>query len=155
MVPSWNRRNVTAKEEMMKRVVIVTFLCLWVYGCGGEQAAPKEYLKTDTGLKYRILKKTDGRPAKAGDWVEVHYVGRLTNGRKFDSSYDRGKPYGFQLGRRNVIRGWDEGIALLKVGEKAELIIPPELGYGDMGRPPRIPGGATLVFEVELVKAKR
>lgn len=139
----------------MGRFLIVTILCLWIYGCGGKPATPKEYVKTDSGLKYRILKKTDGRSAKAGDRVEVHYVGRLTNGRKFDSSYDRGKPIGFTLGRRNVIRGWDEGIALLKVGEKAELIIPPELGYGDMGSPPHIPGGATLVFEVELVKVKR
>jgi FKBP-type peptidyl-prolyl cis-trans isomerase len=93
----------------------------------------------------------NGAEAKAGDNVTVHYVGTLTDGKKFDSSRDRGKGFQFQLGAGRVIKGWDQGVAGMKVGEVRKLTIPPHLGYGDKGFPGAIPPGATLVFEVELL----
>ncbi len=92
-----------------------------------------------------------GAEARAGQRVRVHYTGRLTNGTKFDSSLDRNDPFGFKLGAGEVIKGWDQGVAGMKVGGKRKLTIPPELAYGDSGFPGAIPPGATLVFDVELV----
>ena len=86
--------------------------------------------------------------------MKVHYSGYLQDGSMFDSSVERGQPLDFPLGQGKVIKGWDEGIALLKVGEKARLIIPQELGYGERGYPPIIPAKATLIFDVELVDVK-
>jgi FKBP-type peptidyl-prolyl cis-trans isomerase len=101
-------------------------------------------------LKEIIIEGT-GEEAKAGDTVHVHYTGMLTNGSKFDSSVDRGTPFSFPLGAGMVIKGWDQGVAGMKVGEKAKLTIPAGLGYGASGYPPVIPPNATLVFEVELL----
>jgi FKBP-type peptidyl-prolyl cis-trans isomerase len=116
--------------------------------------ASKE-ITTKSGLKYTITKPGSGPEAKAGQTVQVHYVGRLTNGTKFDSSYDRGQPIEFPLGTGHVIKGWDEGVAGMKKGEKRHLVIPPQLGYGDRGTPGGpIPPNATLVFDVELVGIK-
>ena len=112
-----------------------------------------DYEVTPSGLQYVIFKKTDGPRPKTGDMVFVHYTGWLTDGTKFDSSYDRGEPLSFRLGAKQVIPGWDEGIALLRKGEKAQLVIPPELAYGERGIGP-IPPNATLIFEVELVDFK-
>ncbi|THF66038.1 FKBP-type peptidyl-prolyl cis-trans isomerase [Deinococcus sp. Arct2-2] len=95
-----------------------------------------------------------GTPAQAGKMVRVHYTGTLENGQKFDSSRDRGEPIEFPLGVGYVIAGWDQGIAQLRVGDKARLTIPAHLGYGDAGVPGVIPGGATLVFDVELVDVR-
>lgn len=92
-----------------------------------------------------------GAEAKAGQKVEVHYTGTLTNGSKFDSSLDRGRPFGFKLGAGQVIKGWDQGVAGMRVGGKRKLTIPPELGYGAGGYPPVIPPNSTLIFEVELL----
>jgi FKBP-type peptidyl-prolyl cis-trans isomerase FkpA len=108
----------------------------------------KNAKKTASGLVYEILKEGKGKTPKADETVEVHYHGTLTNGEVFDSSVDRKKKISFPLNR--VIKGWTEGLQLLKEGGKIKLVIPPELGYGDNGAPPKIPGGATLVFEVEL-----
>lgn len=108
-------------------------------------------MKTASGLQYQELKAGDGPAAKAGDTVAVHYTGKLTDGKKFDSSLDRGQPFKFALGQGQVIKGWDEGIALMKKGGKAILTIPPELGYGARGAGGVIPPNATLIFEVELV----
>lgn len=93
----------------------------------------------------------NGSEAVAGKKVSVHYTGTLTNGSKFDSSLDRGQPFQFQLGAGQVIRGWDQGVAGMKVGGKRRLTIPPELAYGARGFPPVIPPNSTLVFEVELL----
>ena len=95
-----------------------------------------------------------GTQATSGKTVSVHYTGKLSNGTKFDSSYDRGQPIEFPLGEGRVIPGWDEGIALLKVGGKATFIIPPNLAYGSRGAGGVIPPNATLIFEVELMDVK-
>jgi peptidylprolyl isomerase len=109
---------------------------------------------TKTGLKYVELKEGEGTAAKSGDLVEVHYTGTFTDGKKFDSSVDRKQPFTFRLGKGEVIKGWDEGVAGMKPGGKRKLTVPPDLAYGKEGRPGAIPPNATLVFEVELLKIK-
>ena len=109
---------------------------------------------TASGLLYETTKKGKGATPKAGNRVEVHYVGTLLDGSKFDSSHDHGRPFVFPVGRGQVIAGWDEGLMLMKAGEKCTLIIPPELGYGAHGAGGEIPPNAWLVFEVELLSFK-
>jgi FKBP-type peptidyl-prolyl cis-trans isomerase FkpA len=109
--------------------------------------------KTASGLAYKVLKEGKGKKPKASDEVEVHYHGTLTDGTVFDSSVERGKTVKFPLGR--VIKGWTEGLQLVGEGGKIKLVIPSDLGYEDRGAPPKIPGGATLVFEVELFKVAK
>ena len=106
---------------------------------------------TSSGLQYEDLTVGDGATAEVGQTVKVHYTGWLTNGTKFDSSVDRGTPFEFPLGGGRVIKGWDEGVSGMQVGGKRKLRIPSDLGYGARGYPGLIPGGATLVFEVELL----
>jgi peptidylprolyl isomerase len=106
---------------------------------------------TPSGLIYVITKRTEGRLPKNGETVIVNYTGVLTDGVKFDSSLDRGEPFKFKLGEGRVIKGWDEGVAKLRVGEQATLIIPPQLGYGARGAGGVIPGEATLIFIVQLM----
>jgi FKBP-type peptidyl-prolyl cis-trans isomerase len=110
---------------------------------------------TPSGLKYEELKEGTGAAAKAGDTVEVHYTGWLTNGKKFDSSLDRNRPFSFKLGAGQVIQGWDEGVAGIKEGGKRKLTIPSELGYGKRGAGSDIPPNSELIFEVELLKIKK
>lgn len=102
-------------------------------------------------LKIENLKSGAGDEAKPGSRVTVHYVGTLTNGSKFDSSRDRGEGFTFKLGAGQVIKGWDQGVAGMKVGDVRKLTIPPHLAYGERGYPPVIPPNSTLVFEVELL----
>jgi FKBP-type peptidyl-prolyl cis-trans isomerase len=112
-------------------------------------------IKTASGLTYLITHHGEGRLPKAGETVLVHYTGMLGNGVKFDSSRDRNEPLAFKLGASRVIKGWDEGIALLHVGDQAVLVIPPQLGYGSKGfGNGRIPPDSTLIFIVELVDVK-
>ncbi len=110
--------------------------------------------KTESGLRYQFIQKGDGKQAEAGKTVSVHYEGSLENGKVFDSSYPRKKPIEFKLGVGQVIEGWDEGIALLKVGDKARFVIPSDLGYGPAGAGGAIPPNATLIFDVELMDVK-
>ncbi len=104
------------------------------------------------GLQYIEIQEGNGAEARPGATVTVHYTGWLVDGRKFDSSRDRGQPFRFNLGGGQVIRGWDQGVAGMKVGGRRRLVIPPELGYGSRGVGP-IPPGATLLFNVELLNA--
>ena len=112
------------------------------------------FLKTESGLRYQIIQKGNGTQAEKGKKVSVHYQGALENGQVFDSSYKRKQPIEFQLGVGQVIEGWDEGIALLQVGDKARFVIPSYLGYGSSGAGGVIPPDATLVFDVELMDVK-
>ena len=107
--------------------------------------------KTADGLEYWDIKAGTGPTATAGQTVKVHYTGWLTNGKKFDSSVDSGRPFTFKLGAGQVIKGWDEGVAGMKVGGKRQLRIPYQLAYGDAGYPPVIPPKSTLIFDVELL----
>ena len=111
-------------------------------------------IKTSSGLTIEDLVVGNGDTASAGQRVSVHYTGWTTDGKKFDSSKDRGQPFSFSLGEGEVIRGWDEGVAGMKVGGKRKLTIPPELGYGSRGAGKVIPPNATLLFEVELLAVR-
>jgi FKBP-type peptidyl-prolyl cis-trans isomerase len=115
--------------------------------------SPSNYkiIKMDNGLQIQDIVVGKGPAAKSGDMVSVNYSGTFTDGKKFDSSYDRGVPFSFKLGAGQVIQGWDLGVVGMKVGGKRKLVIPPTLGYGPNDYGP-IPGNSTLIFEVELVK---
>lgn len=112
--------------------------------------ASENYVTTESGLKYLDMVEGSGETPAAGQTVSVHYTGTLEDGTKFDSSRDRGRPFSFKLGAGQVIKGWDEGLATMKVGGRRQLVIPPELGYGSRGIGP-IPPNSTLIFDVELV----
>lgn len=111
-------------------------------------------VKTDSGLQYWDIKVGTGTEAKKGSKVKVHYTGWLTSGKKFDSSVDSGQPFDFTIGAGQVIKGWEEGVAGMKVGGKRQLRIPPNLAYGDAGYPGAIPQKATLIFDVQLLAVK-
>lgn len=115
--------------------------------------AAGEKIVTPSGLTI-IEMGFEDRAAAKGDSVTVHYTGKLENGTVFDSSIPRNEAFTFTLGAGQVIRGWDEGVAGMKVGQKRQLIIPANLGYGDAGAPPSIPGGATLIFDVQVLSIK-
>ena len=114
--------------------------------------------KTESGLQYRDTKEGEGEPPVAGQTCVMHYTGWLwengAKGKKFDSSLDRGTPFSFPIGQGRVIKGWDEGVATMKVGGQRTLLIPPDLGYGSRGAGGVIPPNATLIFEVELLDVK-
>jgi FKBP-type peptidyl-prolyl cis-trans isomerase FkpA len=124
----------------------------------GTGDAANQVIEMPDGLKYTDTKLGDGATAAAGNKVSVHYTGWLSKdgakGAKFDSSVDRGEPFDFTLGAHQVIAGWDEGVAGMKVGGQRTLIIPPELGYGSRGAGGVIPPDATLIFDVELLKVQ-
>ena len=107
---------------------------------------------TDSGLQYEVIAEGDGATPQPGNRVFVHYVGTLEDGTKFDSSRDRGRPFDFTIGRGQVIKGWDEGVGMMQVGDRRKLIIPPDLGYGARGAGGVIPPNATLIFDVELLR---
>lgn len=135
---------------MKKIMLAIMFLSLTVpLMAQGAQKVTKP-----DGLVMEDVKVGTGAEAKAGQMVSVHYTGWLTNGTKFDSSVDRGRPFEFNLGGGQVIKGWDEGVAGMKVGGKRKLTIPPQLGYGARGAGATIPPNSTLVFDVELLGVK-
>ncbi|MBC7542450.1 MAG: FKBP-type peptidyl-prolyl cis-trans isomerase [Candidatus Sericytochromatia bacterium] len=127
-----------------------------ISGAAGSQSSdvttlPANAQTTPSGLKYGDFVVGTGASPRTGQVCTVHYSGWLTNGKKFDSSVDSGRPFSFPLGQGRVIKGWDEGVASMHVGGKRKLVIPAPLGYGAGGSPPDIPPNATLVFEVELL----
>ncbi len=135
-------------------VPVLVASCSIVWGCSRvDEPGQSNFTPTVTVQKLEIVDEVvgTGREAKTGDKVKVHYTGTLTNGEKFDSSRDRSEPFPFTLGKGEVIKGWDQGVAGMKVGGKRKLTIPSDLGYGDQGSPPKIPPGATLKFDVELL----
>lgn len=130
-----------------------------ILGSGGKKkqaagptpVAEGDYETTSTGLQVYDLRTGDGVSPSKGQKVTVHYTGWLTNGKSFDSSISRNEAFSFEIGKRKVIRGWDEGVMSMKVGGRRQLKIPPALGYGSVGSPPAIPRNATLIFEIELL----
>ncbi len=145
---------------MKKLVLGLMALALAFTGCKGDQKENKTpegavAVITTSGLSIQDLTVGSGAVAELGNMVYVHYTGWLQDGKKFDSSLDRGEPFSFKLGAGRVIKGWDEGVAGMKIGGKRKLIIPPDLGYGDreVGNG-LIPPNSTLVFEVELIDVK-
>jgi len=135
------------------RLIIVLILAIGFMGCAApaKKAGP---VTLPSGLQYEVLTVGNGAVAKTGDTVVVHYTGWLLDGTKFDSSLDRNEPFSFTLGQKRVIRGWEEGVLGMQVGEKRMLIIPSELAYGKRGAGGVIPPDATLKFEVELLEIK-
>lgn len=119
-----------------------------------EETAGGEVITTPSGLKYIEIEEGTGATPKKGQTVTVHYTGTLENGKKFDSSRDRKRPFDFTIGVGQVIKGWDEGVGSMKVGGRRQLIIPPDLGYGARGAGGVIPPNATLIFDVELLSIK-
>ncbi|RME48332.1 MAG: FKBP-type peptidyl-prolyl cis-trans isomerase [Deltaproteobacteria bacterium] len=143
-----------------KTMLAAFLLIALAFGTGmaqekGKKMAEEKWTKTKSGLEYIDLEVGTGPSPARGEKVSVHYTGWLTNGKKFDSSRDRGRPFQFTLGVGQVIKGWDEGVASMKVGGKRKLKIPPELGYGARGAGNVIPPNATLIFEVELLDIVR
>jgi peptidylprolyl isomerase len=146
-------------------LAVVVIVILVGRGGGSDEKASKASIEIPNGptvelptgpaptqLVVKDLKTGTGAEAKSGDQISVQYVGVLyDNGTKFDSSYDHGQPFSFKLGGGNVIPGWDQGVAGMKVGGRRELVIPPNLAYGAQGQPPTIPANATLVFVIDLV----
>lgn len=132
--------------------------CLATASMGQEAKGTQKMTKTDSGLQYHDEKVGTGESPKTGQTCVMHYTGWLwedgKKGKKFDSSLDRGQPFSFHIGEREVIAGWDEGVATMKPGGKRHLIIPSKLGYGPRGFPGAIPPDATLFFEVELLQVK-
>ena len=154
-----------AERGLMKTLL----LAIGIVGVGmfaAAQTAPKQSApsgptkvtgpstKTASGLEYWDTKVGTGPVAQSGQHVKVHYTGWLTNGKKFDSSVGTGKPFEFMLGAGQVIKGWDEGVAGMKVGGQRQLHIPPDLAYGPAGYPPVIPPNSALIFDVQLVEVK-
>ncbi len=141
-------------NQRTKWIALVAFLALTLtVSCGKDNIEPSSdsSIQNAEGLQINVLKEGNGKVATAGSRVTVHYSGFLMDGKKFDSSLDRGQPFTFLLGAGQVIKGWDQGIQDQKVGTKLELLIPPEMAYGSRGAGGVIPPNATLKFEVEIL----
>ena len=134
--------------------ILLLAACSGSSGSSGAAGKGGAMQTTSSGLQYEDLTVGNGPSPQAGQTVSVHYTGWLDDGKKFDSSLDRGQPFEFPLGQGRVIKGWDEGVATMKVGGKRRLVIPPALGYGAQGFPGAIPPNSRLTFEVELLGVK-
>jgi len=138
-----------------KHLCLIAFFAICIFGVTAAICSAAKTLTTPSGLKVEFLQEGKGPAPKPGQTVVVHYTGTLVDGKKFDSSRDRGEPFSFKLGAGQVIRGWDEGLALMPIGSRARLTIPPQLGYGAAGAGGGvIPPNATLIFDVELMEAR-
>jgi peptidylprolyl isomerase len=135
-------------------IAVVVVLAVSVVAFVVSRRGSTSEVVTPSGLRYTDLVVGTGASPRAGQTVTVHYVGTLESGKQFDSSVDRGVPADFRIGVGAVIKGWEEGLMTMKVGGKRKLVVPSNLGYGPQGRPPDIPGNATLLFEVELLGIK-
>lgn len=138
---------------MRRRSGLGVLIGIMLAGCGGARSTELvvgETITTDSGLQVTLLEAGDGPCPEDGDTVRVDYVGMLEDGTMFDSSMQQGGPISVTLGDGLTIRGLDEGLAMLCVGDRAELVIPPALGYGDQGAPPLVPPGASLLLDVEI-----
>jgi FKBP-type peptidyl-prolyl cis-trans isomerase len=141
-------------------ILAMTAVFVFAQSTSGKSAAPNtnaptkvtgDGVKTESGLQYWDIRVGNGDVAKEGSHVRVHYTGWLTTGKKFDSSVDAGTPFDFTIGNGEVIKGWEEGVAGMKVGGKRQLRIPPGLAYGAKGYPPVIPPNSTLIFDIKLL----
>lgn len=158
LYPATKAKPPAGRNRQARTIAIVVVLALAASAIGylimnrGGKGGPE--ITTASGLKYTDLVVGTGATPQKGQTVTVHYTGTLVNGKKFDSSYDHGRPADFRIGVGSVIPGWDEGLMTMKVGGKRKLTIPSALGYGPQGRPPDIPGNSTLIFDVELLGVK-
>lgn len=143
-------RRLTILSNVLMLLGLTVFTFAEEKKMSGNEAAG-QVITTESGLQYVDLVVGTGRQAELGDTATVHYTGWLAEGKKFDSSVDRKEPFSFRVGAGQVIKGWDEGVATMKVGGKRKLIIPPQLGYGARGAGNVIPPNATLTFDVELL----
>ncbi len=147
-----NRRTFVSKSMVGTATVGGVMLQPFVALADGDLY--KDYITTESGLQYMVVKEGTGAVPNPGDTVKAHYTGWLDSfdsDKKFDSSRDRNRPFTFRVGAGQVIRGWDEAFSTMSVGERRKIILPPRLGYGDRGAGGIIPGGATLYFDVELL----
>ena len=151
------RASAGRRKRIIAAVVVFALVAAgaaYMFAPGARRGGAGAEVTTPSGLKYTDVVVGDGPGLRPGQTAVVHYTGTLTNGTKFDSSRDRGQPYSFVFGQTPMIKGWDEGLSTMKVGGRRSLIIPPALGYGDRGSPPKIPPGATLLFDLELLDVK-
>jgi peptidylprolyl isomerase len=153
VIAQWKRRR-REKAHRMNRSQFAVLAAGLLAATALPAAAAMPVVHLPDGLAYQDEVRGKGALPKPGDEVTVHYVGTLTNGKKFDSSRDRGQPFTFTIGEGQVIKGWDEGVATMRVGGRRKLIIPPSLGYGAAGAGGVIPPNATLLFDVELLGVK-
>jgi peptidylprolyl isomerase len=142
----------TPASKARDRFQEIEKLVAQVPSAGEATVSQEEIITTESGLQYVKLVEGDGAQPQKGQKVVVHYTGTLEDGTQFDSSRDRHRPFDFKLGVGQVIKGWDEGVGLMRVGDRWKLIIPPELGYGARGAGGVIPPNATLIFDVELLR---
>lgn len=157
LYPATKSSPPSGRNKQARIIAIVVVLALAAtavtYLIANRNSSGGTEVTTASGLKYVDLTEGTGATPQTGQMLSVHYTGTLQNGKKFDSSVDRGKPYQFRIGTGSVIKGWDEGLMGMKVGGKRKLIIPPSLGYGATGTP-NIPPNSTLLFDVELLDVK-
>lgn len=149
-----SRTNVLSISSFML-VIMMLFVSFTISASAEEKKKMSDAQTTESGLQYIVVEEGSGDKAVSGKKVKVHYTGKLEDGTEFDSSIKRGQPIEFTLGVGQVIKGWDEGIALMNVGDKYQLIIPPELGYGAAGAGNVIPPNSVLIFDVELVEVEK
>ncbi len=158
LYPAGKSKPPSGRNRQARVIAIIAVLLLagvaiaYLISKRGGTSAPE--VRTASGLKYSETTVGTGATPQRGQTVTVHYTGTLENGKQFDSSRDRGVPSNFRIGVGEVIKGWDEGLMTMKVGGRRRFVIPAALGYGAVGRPPDIPGNATLLFDVELLGVK-